>query len=688
MKRCVVVLIGVLAASPASGEGINLSWNDCGLHGTDIQSFACNTNSGAHEAVGSFVPPTGVDQFIAIAAELLIESPNDLPDWWRHGNGFCRGVSGLASSFDFTAVPSSCVDPWNGQASGGHQYDVAFGGPNRARLRLFAAMPTGYEIPVDPGTEYSAFRVRLLHSKTTGTGSCTGCGDAVQLMLNSIQLYQPSGVNPLVTMPIDRTTIYWQNTFGPLPEITAVSPNAGPEGTPVTITGSRFTGITSVRFHTVEAGFTVVSDTEISTAVPDDARTGIVHVQGPDGIGNSSDPFIVAPEITGFSPGRGPVGSTVVLTGINFTATSGVTFNGTPSTSFSVDADTRLLAAVPAGATDGPITVVNAGGSDVTDGIFEVGPVPIPGDGAINLSWDDCGTAGGDIKTFACNTNTGSPFTMVASFGAPDNIQEFIGVQGTFDITTSEATLPNWWRHGSGQCRGTTGLGTIADFTGGPFSCLDPWQGMGVGGNAYDVEFGGPEHARLRVIAALPSSSAIALDPGNQYYAFKVLLLSSKTVGTGNCAGCAAPACIGLLQLQLFQDPDQAYDPLIQFPGDRNYVYWQSSSGLPACPAAEPPPLPTAVPSPQGSPVSIDRAIALADGRGVSLSLTLEREGDGRVEVFDSSGRRRMSRFLTGLGPGRHDLQISGSEPMASGVYFVRVVQGSSLGTRRFSVIR
>ena len=34
----------------------------------------------------------------------------------------------------------------------------------------------------------------------------------------------------------------------------------------------------------------------------------------------------------------------------------------------------------------------------------------------INLSWDECGAAGSEIKTFACDQNTGMPFTLVASF--------------------------------------------------------------------------------------------------------------------------------------------------------------------------------------------------------------------------------------------------------------------------------
>src|SRR5438876_5543541 len=31
----------------------------------------------------------------------------------------------------------------------------------------------------------------------------------------------------------------------------------------------------------------------------------------------------------------------------------------------------------------------------------------------INLSWDDCGASGATLKTFACDTNSGAPFTLI-----------------------------------------------------------------------------------------------------------------------------------------------------------------------------------------------------------------------------------------------------------------------------------
>ena len=87
---------------------------------------------------------------MGIIGTISLASQNDLPEWWKFGNGFCRGSAGLAANFDFTYGPTSCTDPWEGQAVGGQTYDVAYGGPNLARLRVIAAMASGLEHPVDP----------------------------------------------------------------------------------------------------------------------------------------------------------------------------------------------------------------------------------------------------------------------------------------------------------------------------------------------------------------------------------------------------------------------------------------------------------------------------------------------------------------------------------------------------------
>jgi len=206
----------------------------------------------------------------------------------------------------------------------------------------------------------------------------------------------------------------------------------------------------------------------------------------------------------------------------------------------------------------------------------------------INLSWNDCGTFGTSAQSFDCASNSGSPFTMVASFVPPPAINAFVGVSSQVDITTTAATLPAWWQHGTAFCRSTTGMSVTFDFaTNGPFNCAEIVSGQAAGGFAYDIGFGAPNRARLRVQYAIPIDQASALDENTEYYSYKVNLLRAKTTGSGNCAGCSTPACIVLNSIQLFQPPDQANDPELDNPINSNYVTWQGAS-VPGCPLSTP----------------------------------------------------------------------------------------------------
>ncbi|MBJ6111485.1 IPT/TIG domain-containing protein [Hymenobacter sp. BT523] len=78
----------------------------------------------------------------------------------------------------------------------------------------------------------------------------------------------------------------------PAPTIAQLSPNSGPVGTTVTITGTDFTGATAVRFNGLRATYTVNSATQITATVPTGATTGDVFVATPNGASNGS-PFTV-----------------------------------------------------------------------------------------------------------------------------------------------------------------------------------------------------------------------------------------------------------------------------------------------------------------------------------------------------------------------------------------------------------
>jgi len=80
------------------------------------------------------------------------------------------------------------------------------------------------------------------------------------------------------------------------------------------------------------------------------------------------------PSISGFSPGSGPSGTSVVISGSGFTGTTDVRFNGTSvgPGGFTEDSDTQITATVPGGAATGPISVVTPGGTGTSASNFSV----------------------------------------------------------------------------------------------------------------------------------------------------------------------------------------------------------------------------------------------------------------------------------------------------------------------------
>jgi hypothetical protein len=139
------LLLSFVVASGARAAGINLSWDDCGTAGVSNKTFACNTNSGGATLFGSFVAPSGITALVGVYAVLdLWSSPDSvgtaMPDWWQVGASGCRSGA-LSVGFSFVTGPYTCIDPWNGQATGGQDYAVGVPSANHARLRLVGAVP-------------------------------------------------------------------------------------------------------------------------------------------------------------------------------------------------------------------------------------------------------------------------------------------------------------------------------------------------------------------------------------------------------------------------------------------------------------------------------------------------------------------------------------------------------------------
>ena len=205
------------------------------------------------------------------------------------------------------------------------------------------------------------------------------------------------------------------------PQVTGVSPTSGAGGDTVTITGSGFTGATDVGFDiTSAAGMTVDSDTQITAISPAGTGTVDITVTTPAGTSpvSQADQFTytaaTGPQVTGISPtsGSSAGGDTIIITGSGFTGATGVSFDSTPASAFTVDSDTQITAISPAGtgiAVD--ITVTTPAGTSPPSraGVFTyITPGPL----VTGISPTMGSSAGGDTVVI-----TGSGFTGATTVG-------------------------------------------------------------------------------------------------------------------------------------------------------------------------------------------------------------------------------------------------------------------------------
>ncbi len=440
-----LALFALTFVRAASAEGINLSWNDCGAAGTSVYSIACDGAKGIPPTlVASFIPPAGVNHFVGASAEMLIESSTpELPDWWKHGVGQCRGTGGIATSFDFTSGPSTCADATSGLAFGGYAYDVHWQGASAARLRVQYAIPADSPRALSPTAEYYAFKASLLPGNA---GTCVGCETPVRITLQGMQLFQPLEYNndPEITNTLLSTSAFWQGTPGPLPQIVSFNPATGAPGIIVTIHGANLSSVSSVRFGGESAAFTVVSNEVITATVPELARSGKITVTSFSGFDGSDTDFIVAPAITSFSPTLGPVATRVEIHGRNFEGATAVRFNGVDAI-FTRDPG-YIVATVPAGATSGSITVVTPAGTAQSATSFTVTLASQP---IVNGFTPAVGRPGLVV------TVNGSQFTGATLVG-------FGGTSATFTVSSDAvlvATVPIGARTGPITVSGPGGTG-------------------------------------------------------------------------------------------------------------------------------------------------------------------------------------------------------------------------------------
>ena len=225
----------------------------------------------------------------------------------------------------------------------------------------------------------------------TATGVSFNGAPALFTVLNGGRIaavVPPSAASgPISVQLANATTVTSADTFivngGGAASVVGLTPDHGPVGTTVTVTGSNMATATGVSFNGANAtGFTVgAGGSSIIVNVPAGAKTGPVTIQGPAGnadAGTFTVDASLAPIVQAMAPDAGPPGTVVTLSGPGLGAVTEVRFGGVVATKLTVVDANSVKATVPTGAVSAPVTVVGPAGTTVSAGPFTIQPLPAP----------------------------------------------------------------------------------------------------------------------------------------------------------------------------------------------------------------------------------------------------------------------------------------------------------------------
>lgn len=168
----------------------------------------------------------------------------------------------------------------------GTQNDYVYtGGPTVTLLNPNTGPATGNTIVTITGTGFTASGMTVKFGAVTAVftyidaTTIIAVAPAQSAGTVDVTVTTPGGTSP--NTAADNYTY----TGSAAPVVTSVSPASGPIGTTITITGTGFTGATSVTVGGVSASFTVVLSTQITATVPAGTPAGVVDVRvtGPGG---------------------------------------------------------------------------------------------------------------------------------------------------------------------------------------------------------------------------------------------------------------------------------------------------------------------------------------------------------------------------------------------------------------------
>ena len=315
---CTVSLPSAITSSNIGGTSATLTWTDASLAPTSVYNYYYNTTGTAPVGAtapngsvtgtntvnlsgltlganyycwvrtncsGTYSAWTGPTTFTTINLDIVILNTSGSLTTCNASffdSGTSTGVYQNNENYTYTFIPtagSSLKAVFNSFATE-NNWDglVIYNGNSTAAPIISSGLPAGTGSPANcpAGSFYGATSPGTIYS-TAADGSLT---------------FQFRSDGSVVRAGWDASL-----TCVTLPKVTSFTPTSTCAGTYplVTITGTNFTGATSVKFNGVTAAFTIVNSTTITATLPVGATSGVITVSNAQATGTSATSFVVNP---------------------------------------------------------------------------------------------------------------------------------------------------------------------------------------------------------------------------------------------------------------------------------------------------------------------------------------------------------------------------------------------------------
>jgi len=271
---------------PAGATTGTISVTSSAGTGTSATSF---TITGSAPTISSFTPSIGL-----VGAAVTITGTNFTGATAVKFNGTMAAFTFNSATQVSTTVPAGAttgtisVTTPNGTATSTSNFTVT---PPAPTISSFT-----------PTSGLAGAAVTITGTNFTGATAVAFNGATATFTVNSatqisstVPAAATSGTISVTTPGGTATSASTFTVIPPAPTISSFAPTTGQVGTPVTLIGTNFTGITAVAFNgTAATIFTVTSATQISATVPTGATTGKITVTNAGGTGTTASNFTVS----------------------------------------------------------------------------------------------------------------------------------------------------------------------------------------------------------------------------------------------------------------------------------------------------------------------------------------------------------------------------------------------------------